>query len=87
MIWTGGAKKRLRDVVGKKVTNFVNPETRKEEAMKTTELEKTQPISDEELLPLFFFNFEQNRLRETGYKRDQKQQKVILNHQLEETFY
>lgn len=47
MIWTGGAKRRLKDVIGKKVTNFSDIETRREEAVRTTLLEPSQPITDD----------------------------------------
>ena len=59
MIWTGGAKKRLKDVIGKKVTNFSDIDAKREEAVRTTMLAPNQPITDEELIPLFYFNLEQ----------------------------
>lgn len=47
MIWTGGAKRRIKDVVGKKINNFSDVDTKREEAVRTTMLEPSQPITDE----------------------------------------
>jgi len=90
MIWTGGAKRRLKDVIGKKVTNFSDLETKREEAARNKTLEPAQPITDEELIPMFYFNFEyKNTSQKQGQLRqaDQKLQKVTLSRRLVEASY
>lgn len=90
MIWTGGAKRRLKDVIGKKITNFSDVETKKEEALKTTMIEPGQPITDEELIPLFYFNLELQKAHQQQAEHrlsDQKLHKITLSRRLVEAAY
>lgn len=47
MIWIGGAKKRLKNVIDKRINNFPTIETRKEEALKALAPSNNEALTDE----------------------------------------
>lgn len=86
MFWTGGAKKRLKEVIDKKVNDFDGLSARKEQAYQNYDRSVSEPMSDEQLIPLFYFALVKMHNPEVSMPMPSKPRKDMLDMQLREIF-